>query len=242
MAVTGEAAIDSRGAVTLSGTVGASGAPTSFWFEYGSTARYGHTASPSGRGTAPLTGDGSKPVAIAAVKGLRRGATYHFRVVARNSVGTTDGTDVSFRVIPAAPPPAPYVSIGQCKESYLPGSQIRGECIRRAERQRPGSSCRYPLYSSQTSYGPGGDKADFTVELVGFNANSLPNEAQRVRAQVTLHNSRVTICPHLLIGDEPAGPASRRYYDVTVGPQGGLSSSITIHDGVIYPVAYARLK
>jgi hypothetical protein len=110
------------------------------------------------------------------------------------------------------------------------------------KKPKPGSSCAHPLISSQTSYGPGGDAADFTVELVGFNANAMPGDSQTVHAVVTLHSSRVAICPKVLIGDEPHGPASRRYYYVSVGPEGGATSTITIPNGVIYPVAYARLK
>jgi hypothetical protein len=241
-AVTGEAAIDSKGTVTLSGTVGTSGAPTSFWFEYGPTTRYGRTLYPSGRGTAPLTGDGPKLVAGAPVSGLRQGATYHFRIVARNSVGTTAGADVSFRVIPAVLPPPPSPSVSQCKEDYLPGSQIRAQCIKRAERERPGSSCKHPLVTNQTARGPGGDKADFTVELVGYNGDLPPGLPQRVWAVVTLHSSRVIICPKLAIADEPNGMNALRYYYVSVGPQGGMTSAITVPDGSIFPVAFGRLK
>ncbi len=75
---------------TIHATVNPEGAPTTYQFEYGATTSYGTVVSSStpelGSGTASL--EGSK-----ALSGLSPGATYHFRVVATNEMGTTYGAD-----------------------------------------------------------------------------------------------------------------------------------------------------
>ena len=77
---------------TPTGVVDPRGRRTTWWFEYGTTTRYG-SRTPS-RSTAPGFGD----VAVSApVSGLRSAVTYHVRLVARNDVGTTYGADVRFR-------------------------------------------------------------------------------------------------------------------------------------------------
>jgi hypothetical protein len=76
---------------TLNGKVNPHGAATTYFFQYGTTAAYGsRTADPSaGAGTAAV--GASAPIA-----GLGPNTKYHYRLVARNSVGTTVGGDRTF--------------------------------------------------------------------------------------------------------------------------------------------------
>jgi Fibronectin type III domain len=75
---------------TLNGSFDRDGFPTNFYFEYGKTTSYGSTtAVPPG----PLAGSDS---VSAPVSGLDHGATYHYRLVASNSFGTTKGLDQTF--------------------------------------------------------------------------------------------------------------------------------------------------
>jgi hypothetical protein len=61
-------------------------------FEYGTTIAYGSTVS-----CASLPGSGSSPIAVLAdVTGLTASTTYHFRIVATNSGGTSEGADQIF--------------------------------------------------------------------------------------------------------------------------------------------------
>lgn len=84
---------------TLHGTVNPNRADTTYRFEYGTTTSYG-TSVPLGGADIPA---GASPVAIErAVSGLQPDTTYHYRIVATNLVGTTNGTDHSF-VTPPAP-------------------------------------------------------------------------------------------------------------------------------------------
>src|SRR4051795_8949054 len=79
-------------AATLTAKVNPHGQPTSYFFEYGSTTKYGaRTANTS-------AGNGNKAVAVSApVSGLKPTSTYHFRIVAFSPEGTTRGGDRSFK-------------------------------------------------------------------------------------------------------------------------------------------------
>jgi Calx-beta domain-containing protein len=76
---------------TLRGTVVPNGVATSHHFDYGTTTSYGSTT--------PTTAAGSGTTAVpvaAAVGGLSPATTYHFRLAATNSAGTSFGDDASF--------------------------------------------------------------------------------------------------------------------------------------------------
>jgi len=90
------------GAANLGGTVDPNGRATGWWIEYGTTSRYGN------RTETRSAGSGTAPVGVSVrVGGLTAGVTYHFRLVAANDIGTTAGSDVSFRT-----DSAPNVSTG----------------------------------------------------------------------------------------------------------------------------------
>ncbi len=81
--------------VTLTGTVDPKGRSTNWHFDYGTTTAYGSKTQSHNAGS------GSGTVAVSAVvSGLTVGTTYHFRLVASNSVGTSTGADVSFLTAP----------------------------------------------------------------------------------------------------------------------------------------------
>jgi len=75
----------------LNGMVNADGRETTAYFQWGTTTSYGNqTASQTVAG-------GNNLVNVAAnLSGLTITTTYHYRLVATNSAGTTDGTDVTF--------------------------------------------------------------------------------------------------------------------------------------------------
>lgn len=82
----------SRTTATLHGTVNPNGSNTSALFAYGPTTAYGSSVPAS-----PDPGSGTTPVAVSAgVAGLSCETLYHFRLVATNSGGTTDGADRTF--------------------------------------------------------------------------------------------------------------------------------------------------
>ena len=78
---------------TLSGTVSSNGASTTVTFDYGLTAAYGSSATAT---ASPLAAGASATAVSAAIAGLSCNTTYHFRVKGVNSVGTTNGSDLTF--------------------------------------------------------------------------------------------------------------------------------------------------
>jgi hypothetical protein len=89
--VTGAPGIISLTGATVTGTVNDNGADSTALFEYGVTSVYGNTAS---AGNVPAGAD-STPFATN-LTGLTCGTTYHFRIAASNSAGTTTGLDQTF--------------------------------------------------------------------------------------------------------------------------------------------------
>jgi hypothetical protein len=76
---------------TLNGTVNPEGAETKYYFEYGKTSSYGSKTAEASAGAGEVT-----LVEHAAITGLEPEVTYHYRVVAVNSFGTSDGPDHTF--------------------------------------------------------------------------------------------------------------------------------------------------
>src|SRR5579864_7897519 len=73
---------------TVAGTVNPNGAATTWHVEYGTTTGYG-SETPSIN-----IGSGTSAVSVSAdLSGLKPGTTYHYRVVATNGAGTTQGSD-----------------------------------------------------------------------------------------------------------------------------------------------------
>jgi DNA-binding beta-propeller fold protein YncE len=98
----------------LNGQVNPEGSDTTFHFEYGTTTAYG-TSAPVPDGD--LGGGSSDQVASTTISGLSPGTTYHFRLVAHNGLGTTDGPDFAFTTFE---PPQPGLPDGRAYELVTP--------------------------------------------------------------------------------------------------------------------------
>jgi hypothetical protein len=100
----------------LNGVVNPNGATTKYWFEYGTTISYGKkTAEVSiGSGTSNLE-------EFKTVTGLTANTTYHFRVVASNVNGTSDGSDAAFTTAAKPGPPEFVPAQGQVWPIALEG-------------------------------------------------------------------------------------------------------------------------
>ena len=98
-AVTGSATLGTSDSATLNGTVSPNGASTTVVFEWGTDDSYGNEVTAT---QSPLTGATDQSVSTG-ITGLNPGITYHFRVKAVNSLGTTYGSDQTFTTPAAAP-------------------------------------------------------------------------------------------------------------------------------------------
>jgi hypothetical protein len=81
--------------VTLNGFVTPNGANTTYYFQYGTSSLYG-SVTPA---ATVVSGSGRTKV-TAAVSGLASATTYHYRLVAQNSVGVARGAHRTFKTKP----------------------------------------------------------------------------------------------------------------------------------------------
>lgn len=83
----------------LNARVNPNGLATTYYFEYGGTTAYGSVA-PASEAEA---GSGTDQVFVSAeVEGLAPGTQYHYRLIAKNSAGTSEGADTVFETFTAA--------------------------------------------------------------------------------------------------------------------------------------------
>ncbi|MDO8189210.1 fibronectin type III domain-containing protein [Conexibacter sp. JD483] len=124
-ASTSSAADVGQTAVTLRGSVDPNSVPTTYAFQWGTTASYGSQTPNRSAGS----GASGRAVTFR-LRGLTPGTAYHYRIVATNSDGTTVGGDRSFRTtlppatlpsILATAPFAPYANSVTLTATVNPG-------------------------------------------------------------------------------------------------------------------------
>jgi phosphodiesterase/alkaline phosphatase D-like protein len=98
-AITGPVTATASTSATLTGNVNPNGDATSWHFDYGKTASYGTSTQSMSAGSGTVTTGVSVNVT-----GLSPGTTYHYRLVASNGGGTTNGADGIFNTSTAAAP------------------------------------------------------------------------------------------------------------------------------------------
>jgi hypothetical protein len=92
---TGSATAVTQTSATLNGTVNPNGQATDYHFEYGTSTNY--TQRVPAAPPDPSAGSGTSNVPVSAnISGLNPGTLYHFRLVATNGSGTTQGQDQTF--------------------------------------------------------------------------------------------------------------------------------------------------
>jgi hypothetical protein len=150
------------------------------------------------------------------------------------------------------PYPTPTPTGGEYAEPHHARSALSSIVVTYAKSPvRAGSSCDYPLESRWTSQGQGGNTGDFSVGIKGYNPNLALNTPQRVWLEVTLNNERVAICPQATIevfthtqaeiDNETPGPGTLHRYSVSMKPEGGDSSTVTVQEQVTAADVYGRL-
>ncbi|MBN2431478.1 MAG: hypothetical protein JXQ27_08375 [Acidobacteria bacterium] len=116
--MTGQADPVTTSTATLTGLVTAFNSSTMVTFEYGTTTAYGTTVTAA---QSPVTGNTPVPVSVA-TGGLTADTTYHFRVVAANSFGTTYGQDMTFLTTVGAPSAVTLLAAASFNSAILHGT------------------------------------------------------------------------------------------------------------------------
>jgi hypothetical protein len=153
---TGSAQRRASTSVELLGRINPNNMPTTYRFEYGKTPSYGLSAPvvPASAGA----GGVEMPV-IQALSGLDPDTTYHYRIVASNAQGTTEGDDRVFRTLPAVAPPR-----GRAYEMVTPANK----------NNREGGE---PRLSELAAANPGMPSSDGESLLFGLRNGILESDA-----------------------------------------------------------------
>jgi len=152
---------------TLSGDVDPGGATTTYNFEYGTTASYGlDTAVVS-------AGAGTHEVGVASrLDGLTPGTAYHYRLVARSSVGSSYGSDSTFRTPANAPTILKSLFDDVADSSTDVVSEIDANGLASAWYVRYGTSTALGLAAAAHAIGSSTSPVTVSVRLHGLAAHT----------------------------------------------------------------------
>ena len=157
VATTGAADSITETSASLNGTVDPNGTVTTYHFEYGTSAGYGLSTPEN---TAP---EGADPAAVeAAIQGLTRDTTYHYRLVATNPAGVSRGADRTFRSAPG--PQAPGVRSTTSRDTTSRSVRL----LTTVDPNKQETSVRFE-YGRTTSYGTSSDRVN-----VGAGDSGVP--------------------------------------------------------------------
>jgi hypothetical protein len=178
VATTGGADAVTETAANLNGTVDPNSGLTTYHFEYGTSAAYGLTTPEN------TVGDGADPAAVeAAIQGLTRNTSYHYRLVATNSAGVSRGADRTFKTAPGPQPP------GVRSTTYRDLTARTVRLLSTVDPNREDTTVRFE-YGRTTNYGSftdrvGAGAGDGDVP-VSLNLDGLkPNTRYHFRAVAT---------------------------------------------------------
>ena len=168
---TGTASAVTQTSAKLGASVNPNGAEVSECkLEYGTSTSYSSSTTCN-----PAPGSGSSPVAVsAAITGLAANTTYHFRITATNTGGTSYGSDQTFKTLPNPPTVTTGTASAVTQTSATLGASVNpngGEA----------SECKLE-YGTSTSYGsstscnpaPGSGSSPVAVSaaITGLTANT----------------------------------------------------------------------
>jgi len=153
---------------TLRGTVNPEGAETKYYFEYGETTSYGsktvEVRMPAGYTSFEQS---------LAITGLPAGTTYHFRVVATNSDGTTYGLDEKFTTTGTA---KPYVETKPATSETETGATLNGRVNPRGLATEYyfeyGTTISYGSKTAEASAGSGTAILEQSKAIAGLTAST----------------------------------------------------------------------
>lgn len=153
---------------TLNSYVNPNGLATTIYFQYGLTTSYGSSTSLGGIGTAA----GNYGFAVS---GLSQNTTYHFRIVAYNSSGTTYGSDMTFTTTSSVSAPS---ATTQAASSITSSSAQLNSYVN----PNGGSTTIYFQYGLTSSYGNSSTSGN-----IGTSAGNYGTTVSGLSANTTYH-------------------------------------------------------
>ena len=153
--------------VRLNGQVNPNGRPATWYFEYGLTSALGSRTSERSAGS------GTRHVAVSAsLSRLQAGATYVFRLVARNEAGETRGATLTFTLLGA-----PGAATGSASKVLSTSATVSGS-VRPNGRSTSywfeyGTTASYGLRTSALGAGSGTSTLGVARELTGLAPGTL---------------------------------------------------------------------
>lgn len=138
--VTGPVTTFSESSATVSGAVNPNGESTTWHVDYGKTTTYGSSTSSFGAGSSTTSTNVSTTIT-----GLTPGTTYHYRFVAVNATGTSNGSDGTFTTSGS---PAPAVVTGSASGLTTSSATLNGTVNPNGR----GTTWHFD-YGTSTSYG-----------------------------------------------------------------------------------------
>jgi len=138
--VTGPVTTFSESSATVSGTVNPNGEATNWHVDYGKSTSYGSSTSSFGAGSGTAGTNVSTTIT-----GLTTGTTYHYRFVAVNATGTSNGSDGTFTTSGS---PAPAVVTGSASGLTTTSATLNGTVNQNGR----GTSWHFD-YGTSTGYG-----------------------------------------------------------------------------------------
>lgn len=191
---------------SVTGQVNPDGLPTSYGFEYGTTAAYG-----SSTPAASLSAGASAETVSATLRNLSPGTTYHYRLVASNSAGTTRGLDGTFTTKPRL-----VFELHGLRSSYKIASVIAGGLAVKVSCTQPCSFEASLVISSTVAKRLGLGSGKGTVTIGGASGSLQTTRSRKVVIRLSKaakralkRRLRVTVTLHVVFARLGGGPPVR---------------------------------
>jgi phosphodiesterase/alkaline phosphatase D-like protein len=222
-AVTGAASGIGDSDATVNGTVNPQGQGTSYHFEYGLSMSYGQSTTAQ-----PIAASNADRAVSASLSGLATGTTYHYRLVAGNGSGTTNGSDMTFTTT-GAPPPTPVVVTGSAtglgETTATLGGTVNPNGLNAQYHFEYGTTNAYGSSTPNQAAGSGSADVQASADLSGLSPNTLYH--YRLVATNTAGGSNGFDATFTTSGPAPPPPSAPTV--TTVAATGMTTSAATLN-------------
>ena len=168
VAITNAASGVSTSGATLNGTVNPTNLATTYHLEYGTSTAYGTSTPSQSAGS-----DYASHAESVNVAGLAPNTTYHFRIVATNSVGTSVGADQIFTTSANAPAVITGPASGVSATAAMVSGSVNPNGVPTSYHVDYGTSTAYGKSTATTGAGSGKSPLAVQVRLTGLSPGAI---------------------------------------------------------------------